>query len=145
MVWGFSIVGLLACLWGLYFFGGHAARIYYDRISEGKPAGKAVYLREIGSTDYLIFLSSQAWPTVDTSIGWRMTKENRDRGFDPDNPSYVSDVFVPAWMPVLVFVAHPIRMAWWFYRRRLKGHCMCGYDLRGNTSGVCPECGTQAA
>lgn len=21
------------------------------------------------------------------------------------------------------------------------GHCPCGYDLTGNTSGVCPECG----
>ncbi len=22
------------------------------------------------------------------------------------------------------------------------GHCPCGYDLTGNTSGKCPECGT---
>ena len=22
------------------------------------------------------------------------------------------------------------------------GHCQCGYNLTGNTSGVCPECGT---
>ena len=21
------------------------------------------------------------------------------------------------------------------------GHCACGYDLRGNTTGACPECG----
>ncbi len=27
-------------------------------------------------------------------------------------------------------------------RRRLKGQCIgCGYDLRGNVSGICPECG----
>ena len=27
--------------------------------------------------------------------------------------------------------------------RRKKGHCLkCGYDLAGNVSGVCPECGT---
>lgn len=23
------------------------------------------------------------------------------------------------------------------------GHCRCGYDLTGNTSGVCPECGSE--
>lgn len=29
-------------------------------------------------------------------------------------------------------------------RRRPKGHCQdCGYDLTGNESGVCPECGTK--
>ncbi len=27
-------------------------------------------------------------------------------------------------------------------KRRAKGQCLaCGYDLRGNLSGVCPECG----
>lgn len=31
------------------------------------------------------------------------------------------------------------------YRRRKRGLCLtCGYDLTGNTSGVCPECGTAA-
>jgi hypothetical protein len=31
------------------------------------------------------------------------------------------------------------------YRRRLRrGNCLrCGYDLTGNTSGLCPECGTR--
>jgi hypothetical protein len=35
----------------------------------------------------------------------------------------------------------------WLRRRRLRrvGHCKtCGYDLRGNASGVCPECGAVA-
>ncbi|GMU22893.1 MAG: hypothetical protein AMXMBFR13_29770 [Phycisphaerae bacterium] len=31
-----------------------------------------------------------------------------------------------------------------FVDRKSAGHCQsCGYDLTGNTSGVCPECGTQ--
>ena len=35
---------------------------------------------------------------------------------------------------------------WWFGRppRIRPGHCPCGYDLRGNVSGVCPECGKKA-
>jgi hypothetical protein len=31
-------------------------------------------------------------------------------------------------------------------RRRREGRCLsCGYDLTGNVSGVCPECGTAIA
>jgi predicted amidophosphoribosyltransferase len=33
---------------------------------------------------------------------------------------------------------------WFADRRRIPpGHCQkCGYDLTGNVSGICPECGT---
>ncbi len=42
--------------------------------------------------------------------------------------------------PTIVFVRGPYRR----YRRRKKGLCItCGYDLTGNESGVCPECGTK--
>ena len=56
---------------------------------------------------------------------------------------------VPCW-----FLALPVAAAccWRLAtrsRRRLRelpGHCDgCGYDLRGNASGVCPECGTPVA
>ena len=50
---------------------------------------------------------------------------------------------------VAILGAYP---AWTFYRgpyrrtvRRKKGLCLtCSYDLTGNESGVCPECGTKA-
>ncbi len=39
-------------------------------------------------------------------------------------------------------VAIPTLLVWRFWRTPVKpGHCKCGYDLMGNTSGVCPECG----
>jgi hypothetical protein len=42
--------------------------------------------------------------------------------------------------PVTAFIRGPIRRYW----RRRKGLCVkCGYDLTGNVSGVCPECGTE--
>jgi hypothetical protein len=57
-----------------------------------------------------------------------------------------ADVFVPYWMPAVVFsmllmVSAMARFGW---RYRPPAHCCtrCGYDLTGNTSGVCPECGT---
>ncbi len=40
--------------------------------------------------------------------------------------------------PAIAFIRGPLRR----WRRRRKGFCLkCGYDLMGNVSGVCPECG----
>ena len=41
-------------------------------------------------------------------------------------------------------VAAPTLLVWRFGRKPVKpGHCECGYDLRGNVSGTCPECGRE--
>ncbi len=55
----------------------------------------------------------------------------------------------PAWVPVCAFgfagwlLARPSIREW---RRRSAGLCGgCGYDLTGNTSGRCPECGEKAS
>ena len=41
-------------------------------------------------------------------------------------------------------VAIPALLVWRFGLKPVKpGHCRCGYDLTGNTSGVCPECGVE--
>ena len=56
---------------------------------------------------------------------------------------------IPLWEPILAlsvyptiaFIRGPVRR----WRRRRKGWCIpCGYDLTGNVSGVCPECGSKA-
>ena len=42
--------------------------------------------------------------------------------------------------PALTFVRGPLRRR----RRRKRGLCLkCGYNLTGNVSGICPECGTE--
>ena len=51
----------------------------------------------------------------------------------------------PLWGPLLFFAAYPIiafiRGPLRRRRRRKRGQCVsCGYNLTGNTSGVCPEC-----
>jgi len=56
-------------------------------------------------------------------------------------------VTVPIWMLLLLFGSYPlvafIRGPMRRYRRRKKGLCLkCGYNLMGNVSGTCPECGT---
>jgi hypothetical protein len=50
--------------------------------------------------------------------------------------------WMPLWIP-MVLVAGPAGVLWWLDRRRFPaGHCrQCGYDLTGNVSGRCPECG----
>ncbi len=69
-------------------------------------------------------------------------------------PFYYSKVplgfvlMVPTWFPLVVLAMYPgtafIRGPLRRYRRRRRGLCVtCGYDLMGNVSGVCPECGTE--
>ncbi len=42
----------------------------------------------------------------------------------------------------LIVLAIPTLYVLYGYRRIPPGHCQkCGYDLTGNTSGRCPECG----
>ena len=53
------------------------------------------------------------------------------------------------WLLFILFAAYPtrafIRGRLRRRRRRKKGLCIqCGYNLTGNVSGVCPECGTPA-
>ena len=49
---------------------------------------------------------------------------------------------IPSWMLLSMF-AIPTAILWWRDRRPKAGFCMvCEYDLTGNVSGTCPECGT---
>jgi hypothetical protein len=45
----------------------------------------------------------------------------------------------PLWLPLLGSAI--LTAAAWRQDRRAPGYCRCGYDLTGNVSGRCPECG----
>ena len=48
---------------------------------------------------------------------------------------------IPGWIPLGIF-AIPTVLTWRGDRRPPPGHCpRCRYNLTGNTTGVCPECG----
>ena len=53
---------------------------------------------------------------------------------------------IPLWSLALVFAIYPTLFALGARRKRKRistGHCpSCNYNLTGNTSGICPECGT---
>lgn len=54
---------------------------------------------------------------------------------------YVDVYGVPTWMPFVLCAIITI-VAFRRSRRYPPGHCQsCGYDLTGNVSGRCPECG----
>ena len=64
----------------------------------------------------------------------------------PSPPWRGHAILLPLWMPFLI-VAIPTAYLWWIGRRRVPpGRCQrCGYDLTGNISGTCPECGKKIA
>jgi len=60
-----------------------------------------------------------------------------------ENPRFGKggSLVIPCWL-MLPFIALPTAFLWYRDRRQPRGHCQtCGYDLTGNVSGVCPECG----
>ena len=79
--------------------------------------------------------------------GWRRSWGMDDSG---RTLSVDSRLWFPLWWlvglslayPFVAFIRGPLRR----YRRRRRGLCLkCGYDLTGNVSGVCPECGAEVA
>ncbi len=51
-------------------------------------------------------------------------------------------VSIPLWL-LLAIAAIPTAFLWQLDHRVPPGYCKkCGYDLTGNVSGICPECGT---
>jgi hypothetical protein len=67
-------------------------------------------------------------------------------GWDPPVHMQIRRFYAPLWAPFVLFAGYPtvafLRGPARRYRRRRKGLCAeCGYDLTGNVSGVCPECG----
>ena len=57
-------------------------------------------------------------------------------------------VVVPLWVPFVLFGGYPASWVVWrrlrAWVRRRRGLCSrCAYSLKGNVSGICPECGAR--
>jgi hypothetical protein len=86
-------------------------------------------------------------------VGWRTTLFSRrdwsDYGLRNPTGSWMRrpgegcELLIPLWLPLFA-LAIPTSILWHHDRRRPRlGHCpACNYNLTGNTSGICPECGT---
>ncbi len=57
------------------------------------------------------------------------------------------DISFPLWLPFLLLALPTGLLFWSDHRKRMRPNACatCGYDLTGNTSGKCPECGVRHA
>jgi hypothetical protein len=74
---------------------------------------------------------------------WLWVEGELDRPADFPTLRYVA---IPMWMPLAILLVPPfLSVRRWRREQRAKmeGRChTCGYNLTGNVSGTCPECGT---
>lgn len=74
--------------------------------------------------------------------GFRLPKLGTWTWTSATHPHSLFWIRVPLWLLLLV-VGVPTGILFWRDRRSPPGHCLeCGYNLTGNVSGRCPECGT---
>ncbi len=78
------------------------------------------------------------WTSYGDAIAWDVVHITPSSSIR-ENSFYLA---LPLHLGVLIILL-PTAILWRRDRRRAKGQChRCGYNLTGNTSGVCPECGT---
>lgn len=110
--------------------------------------------RDVEDTrDYYIGLPPGGYCLVredlsDAPVGWSrwgfvLPWGNAKRG-EPSVPAVaVAGGILPLWLPLAVIVVFVAVLSWRQRSRGLRGGCIvCSYDLTGNVSGICPECGT---
>ncbi len=141
--WGGTIL-CAVCVIG-FELGGTPALRYVWTLPSGKGAGVWIAADGIGYASFVaiklelvrgVFL-------LPTPNGWSL-------GFPLDDVplfgtragTWGGRVWGASSMFFAIVIGVPTACLWLVDRRRpLPGHCPCGYDLTGNVSGVCPECG----
>ena len=84
---------------------------------------------------------------LDPRATFRCLEEwHKEAGWQCELANPCTNIFFPLWAPAVLFATYPTialaRGPVRRYRRRKRGLCIrCGYDLTGNVSGTCPECG----
>lgn len=99
----------------------------------------AVYLRNVPGYQNALYwigdapglVSHRHWPNIESSsfsaVSW---------------PAVGTTLAIPIWMFMVIPAAGWLLLSWRIHRRVPEGHCrVCRYNLTGNTSGICPECG----
>lgn len=139
-------LGLAACLF-LFFAAGvsGAKTVYYEGHGWGFRLDEGIVTAHWG-------FAPRGAPPGRGPYGWSIHPMTSPLGFRflwprletwPDGRAVA---YLPIWV-FLALLAVATAVLWWFDRRRIPaGHCRrCGYDLTGNISGRCPECGTVAS
>jgi hypothetical protein len=133
-----------------FFFAGYGGRMGLGQVVSAHPA-------TVHSWEDHRKLCQGLWPTRSgTMLASPENSWARKLGFALESgsspggsPSYSHWwIGVPCWPFILATAVPPICWVRWFRRRKTtrqrmtQGLCLkCGYNLTGNVSGVCPECG----
>ena len=129
-----AAVGIIAA-WAVsmrWTFGGAASPAFIAGFENGAFAAVWSDVRA-GAGGFEWFLERDRWLTNMTLL-LTLTGNQRAR-------ARWTRLLLPLWLP-LVLLALPTALLFWLDRRKLRpGSCVCAYDLTGNVSGVCPECG----
>ena len=100
------------------------------------------------SGHYPYIRAGRGSPEAFRVAGFQLTTGLRAEPKDPYR-RYTAALVVPLWFVALVTAIAPVRFIVRWHRRRWQPmpeapQCTsCSYDLTGNVSGVCPECGTK--
>jgi hypothetical protein len=96
-----------------------------------------------------LFRSYRSYPTYIPGRlnGWALRRQARELSLWPPVRGYVNEqsacAAITLWVPVAGLGALALLLVWRTGKRRQPEACRnCGYDLTGNVSGICPECGT---
>ena len=101
--------------------------------------------RSIGIGNGSVFV---VWYKTITPNGWSAGWHRSLSGLSPLLPGCIhpvpsaTEIYAPLWIPFLIIAGG----TFFLFRRERRlippGHCRkCSYNLTGNTSGICPECG----
>ena len=134
---GVTLCVMLFALWLVsrwYFLG-----LFSDlRPATGIVARNGTLL--IGQWPEFVIPHRKVYVEIGAKCGMSSTWHWREVGW---SSTLAFSVYFPIWLP-LTLIALPTGYLFWSdHRRRMRVGCceQCGYDLTGNTTGRCPECG----
>ena len=118
-----------------------------------REGGVCVYWQELRSETRRLAVGSQWAKEPGTVLGFGLNRAPDDIPAGLRSRwARQGTLHVPLWFPLCLTAIGPAVWLLEFRRRRRarrwarEGRCAaCGYDLAGNTSGICPECGTGRA
>lgn len=138
-----TLIVVIVVLTPLCFFKGPTLR-YCWRTSPGQGAGIWIGRGYVG---YISYIAIPGPPdTYPPRFGLSLGDPLAPRAVGGFGWDFGALAYGFPLLPFLCAAVLPLMLLYWRRQRRLRdGQCVhCGYDLRGNVSGRCPECGAAA-
>jgi len=137
---GIAICVVIGALW----LATASHRISYTTTEDASAAG---WTATLGTGELHLTRWYRTSPSILCFPGWEVSREPFSLGFSLPRVTrlqYDRKVAIPVWN-ILTAALIPTIVLLIRRRHAAAGHCgICGYDLIGNISGKCPECGTPA-